>query len=83
MAISQVDLGGGGGEEAEVAGLLGEAGEVVGEVVDDEAEPVELAGDGDVGEEAPAKVPGCQQFGGDARTGCADSAFCVFLKKRG
>ena len=54
MAISLVDLGGGGGEETEVAGLLGEAGEVVGEVVGDEAEPVELAGDGDVGEEAPA-----------------------------
>ena len=45
-----VGMGGDGGE-ADVAGDVGDAGAVVGEVVDDEAEPVGVGGVGDVAED--------------------------------
>jgi hypothetical protein len=42
---------GGDGGEADIAGDVGDAGAVVGEVVDDEAEPVGGGGEGDVAED--------------------------------
>ena len=50
---------GGDGGEADVAGDVGDAGAVVGEVVDDEAEPVGGGGEGDVAEDFPGSKVKC------------------------